>query len=152
MSNVLNAEAKKVQTVKDVAIETKKAQNPFTEFSTKVTKVVTQSQLTVLKTSINKEVEGNVKSVSAYFTEFRKNFENIRAYIKEAHTKGRTFDADLIHEILMVGNIKPLLAASDKIEAAKVEKLGSKYKAPTSWSANRMFMCFVVATETTTKK
>ena len=136
----------KVKSIKEVSNE---SVNQFTEFSTQVAKVVTKSQLTIIKTDINRNVESNVKSVSAYFNEFRKNHAAIKAWLKEAHTKGRTFDANVAHDILMIGNMKALLAGSDKIEAVKMDKLGSKYKAPNGWSAARMFASFVAATETT---
>lgn len=135
-----------VKSIKEVSNE---SVNQFAEFSTQVAKVVTKSQLTIIKTDINRNVESNVKSVSAYFNEFRKNHAAVKAWLKEAHTKGRTFDANVAHDILMIGNMKALLSGSDKIEAAKMDKLGSKYKAPNGWSAARMFTSFIAAAETT---
>lgn len=129
--------------------------NPFTGLDNKPSKVVAQSQLTILKTTINKSVEGEVKSVSKYFSEFRKNFDNINAWLKEAHTKGRTFDPNLCHDILMNGKLSAIIDADKRIIEAKMVKAnkeGKKFVAPTQWSANRMFVAFVHAVETTVKK
>lgn len=125
--------------------------NPFTGLDNKPSKIVAQSQLTILKTTINKSVEGEVKSVSKYFSEFRKNFDNINAFLKEAHSKGRTFNAELCHDILMNGNLKEIIKSDKTIQDNKASK-NAKFVAPTQWSANRMFVAFIHAVETTVKK
>lgn len=127
--------------------------NPFNGLENKPAKK-TVSQLTTLKTTINKNVDGEVKSVSKYFLEFRKNFDNINAWLKEAHTKGRTFNPELCHDILMNGKLSFIVDADKSImraKQAKANKEGKKFVAPTQWSANRMFVAFVHAVETTTK-
>ena len=128
--------------------------NPFVGLDNKPEKIVNQSQLVILKTTINKSVEGEVKSVSKYFSEFRKNFDNINIWLKEAHTKGRTFNPELCHDILMNGKLAYIIDADKSIIEAKqvnANKEGKKFVAPTQWSANRMFVAFIHAVETTTK-
>lgn len=127
--------------------------NPFNGLENKPAKK-TVSQLTTIKTTINKNVDGEVKSVSKYFSEFRKNFDNINSWLKEAHTKGRTFNPDLCHDILMNGKLALIVDADKKIieaKQAKANKDGKKFVTPTQWSANRMFVAFVHAVETTKK-
>ena len=123
--------------------------NPFNGLENKPAKK-TVSQLTTLKTTINKNVDGEVKSVSKYFSEFRKNFDNINAWLKEAHTKGRTFNPELCHDILMNGKLGVIIDADKEIQSAKMAK-NPKLLFPSQWSANRMFVAFIHAVETTTK-
>lgn len=136
-----------------ITSEISKTVNPFNGLDNKPTKK-TASQLTTIKTTINKNVDGEVKSVSKYFSEFRKNFDNINSWLKEAHTKGRTFNPDLCHDILMNGKLALIVDADKKIieaKQAKANKDGKKFVTPTQWSANRMFVAFVHAVETTKK-
>lgn len=149
MSNVLTA-PKAEKTIKEVA----KVANPFNGLENKPMKKVA-SELTLLKTSINKTVEGEVKSVSKYYSEFRKTYESINKWLKLQNEKGRTFDPVKCHEILMVGNLKALTDSDKAINEGKATKAaneGKKYVYPTQWSANRMFVAFVHAVETTIKK
>ena len=148
MSNVLTA-PKKETTLKVEAMI-----NPFNGLDNKPMKK-NVSELTLLKTSINKTVEGEVKSVSKYYSEFRKTYDNINKWLKLQNEKGRTFDPLKCHEILMVGNLKAVTDSDRAINEGKATKAaneGKKYVYPVQWSANRMFVAFVHAVETTVKK
>ena len=152
MTTVQTSKAIQNKVEKNILIDTSNL-NPFNGLENKPAKK-TVSQLTTLKTTINKNVDGEVKSVSKYFSEFRKNFDNINAWLKEAHTKGRTFNPELCHDILMNGKLSFIVDADKSImraKQAKANKEGKKFVAPTQWSANRMFVAFVHAVETTTK-
>jgi hypothetical protein len=145
-------ETVKVSTnVSDLTNNVKSIENEFTFLSNKPAKVVTKSELTIQRMVVTDSMESNVKSVSTYFNEMRKNHKEIAVWLKTANSKGRTFDGEVIHDVLMNGNIKPVLKASDIIEGAKVAK-NPKYVTPKFWSANRLFAAFVNAVETTVKK
>lgn len=133
----------------NTTVKTKEISNIFVGLDKKETKV-SKSQLTIIKTEVNKAVDGEVKSVSKYFAEFRKNFENINCWLKEANSKGRTFNPTVCHDILMNGKLSLLIEADKAITEARAKKAtenGRKYSAPIQWSANRMFAAFVHAVE-----
>ena len=113
-----------------------------------------KSQLTIIKTDLNKSVEGGVRSVSAYFKEFRSNYKQVENWLLESNRRGRTFDVALIHDILKNGNIKPIFSGDVVVQTLRKEtatKNNKEYKEPTQWSANRIFTAFVHAVETTKK-
>lgn len=114
------------------------------------------SELSQLTQTINKDVEGSVRSVSSYFKEFRKKGSELTAKMKLYNVKGRTFNPELCHKILNCGDIKPIYEGSDRYEDARRAKLlseGKEYK-PFSgvWSANRLQTVFFFVVETTPKK
>lgn len=115
----------------------------------------TVSALTIARQSTIKETEKNTRSVSSYFKEFRKNFAHIETYLKEAHKRERTFNTEMIQDILMNGNLKALTDADLKLtlkrETEAIAK-GKKFSAPTAWTASRMFNAFIFAVETTEPK
>jgi len=117
--------------------------------------VKTESALTIARRNVITEMTKEVRSISSYFREFRRTFKDIETYLNEAHKKGRTFNSQLIQDILMIGNIKPIIAADEKIQALKsasARAKGKKFTEPQLWSANRLFIAFIVAVETTPKR
>lgn len=112
---------------------------------TKSVAVKTVSALTVSKTTVIKTTEGETRSPSSYFKNFRAQYKELENFLKLANAKGRTFNISLIHEIIMNGQLKPILEADTVIQNAK--------KVPQStWSANRLFVAFLSAVETTAPK
>lgn len=117
--------------------------------------VKTVSAMVEAKQTTIKETEKNTRSVSSYFKEFRKNFTSTEIYLREAHKKGRTFNSDLIHDILMNGNLKTITDADSKLilkRESEATTNGKKFKAPTIWSAKRVWDSFIFAVETTQPK
>jgi len=113
-----------------------------------------KSELTIIKTDLNKSVENGVRSVSAYFKEFRSNYKQVEKWLLESNRRGRTFNVELIHDILKNGNIKPIFSGDDLVQSLRAQtatKNGKPYKQPTQWSANRIMTAFVHAVETTKK-
>lgn len=113
-----------------------------------------KSELTIIKIDLNKSVDSGVRSVSAYFKEFRSNYKKVEKWLLEANRRGRTFDVQMIHDILKNGNIKPIFEGDNLVQSLRIDKCiekGTEYKKPTQWSANRIFTAFVHAVETTTK-
>ena len=103
-----------------------------------------QSELSISRRSLIKEIDNEVRSVSSYFKEFRKNSE-LKNFLSLAHAKGRNFDYNKVHDIVNVGNLKPLLEADERIQSQR--KTPSK-----NWGAQRMLAAFVAATEIKTTK
>lgn len=99
-----------------------------------------KSELVLAKEDLTKSVENNVRSVSSYFAELRKNHVKIQTWLKEAQAKNRRFNANLVHDIINCGNLKLILEADDKINANKEHK-------PRFWSGNRIFVAFQKAVE-----
>jgi hypothetical protein len=103
-----------------------------------------QSELSISRRTLVKGVDKEVKSLSAYFKEFRKSSE-LKNFLSLAHARGRTFDPDKVHAIVNCGDIKTLLAADEEIQSAK--------KNPAqNWSGQRVLTAFVAATEIKTPK
>ena len=112
------------------------------------------SQLVKIKKDVCSNIEGNVRSLSSYFAEFRKNYKNVENWLIEANGKGRTFDTNKVHEIINVGKLSYIIEADKLINALREEKAtkeGKKYTSPSAWSANRIFVAFVRSVETTPK-
>jgi len=119
-----------------------------------VAKEKSTSLLVAIKKDINSTIESNTRSVSSYFAEFRKNYRNIENWLKEANNKGRTFDPEKIHTIINVGKLALIIEADKLLQSerdTKALKEGKKFTSPQTWSANRMFVAFVKAVETTKK-
>ena len=119
-----------------------------------VAKEKTTSLLVAIKKDINSTIESNTRSVSSYFSEFRKNYRNIESWLKEANNKGRTFDTEKIHTIINVGKLALIIEADKLLQTERDQKAlkeGKKFTSPQNWSANRMFVAFVKAVETTKK-
>lgn len=114
------------------------------------------SELVLVTRGINTRVEGSVKGLSSYFKEFRKESKQLREKIDLYRAKGRTFDSDLCHRIINMGEIKPITDGSDRFESLKkdrAEKAGKKYTPFNGvWSAARMQTVFFFVIETTTAK
>ncbi len=113
------------------------------------------SQLVKIKKDVCQNIEGNVRSVSSYFAEFRKNYKNIEGWLIEANSKGRTFNTEKVHEIVNIGKLSFIIEADKLIIQEREEratKEGKKFSAPTQWSANRIFVAFVRSVETTKKQ
>ena len=118
--------------------------------ATKVLSAMVEAKQTTIK-----ETEKNTRSVSAYFKEFRKNFASTETYLREAHKKGRTFNSDFIHDILMNGNLKKVTDADLILvekRSTEAQNKGKKYTRPTQWSAKRVWDAFIFAVETTQPK
>lgn len=96
---------------------------------------VAQARKTVIQT-----IDGNVKSLSSYFKEFRKNHENLQKFIIEAQVKGRRFDGAVIHDIVNNGKLSLITEQDDIIQAAKEKKA-------VTWSGTRLFTAFLRACE-----
>jgi len=108
--------------------------------NTKVAKVQTLSPLAAARKTLIQDIDGNVKSLSSYFKEFRKNHENLAKFITEAQAKGRRFDAEKVHAIINVGTLSLITSEDDQIQAAKS-------KPAKTWSGTRLFQAFIRATE-----
>ena len=140
MSNVANVEMKKNVTYSHEFVNVLPAKKQVSELS----------QLTQ---SINKTVEGNVRGLSSYFKEFRKSGADLNAKMKLYNAKGRTFNTDLCHKIINLGEISHITKGSDMFEKKKKNRLGDKYKEWNGiWSANRLQTVFFFVVETTPKK
>lgn len=123
--------------------------------ATKSVSAKTESAMTTARKNVVTEINGQVRSVSSYFREFRRTFKDIEIYLNEAHKKGRTFNAELIQDILMIGNIKPIIEADTRLQMRKETEArakGKKFTAPTAWSGSRIFTAFILAVETTAPK
>lgn len=112
---------------------------------TKLPAIKSVSAITQAKTTINQNVESGTRSMSSYFKEFRANHREIESFLKLAHAKGRTFNVQLVHDIIMNGKLAPLTESDAILQNAK--KVPAKV-----WSANRMFQAFILAIETTPSK
>lgn len=148
-----------LQTINPTKKANKSAKTEITmslsHLSTKSVTAKTESALTTARRNVVKETNNEVRSISSYFREFRKTFKNIEIYLNEAHKKGRTFNAELIQDILMVGNIKPIIEADERLQARKETEArakGKKFTAPLLWSGDRIFTAFILAVETTAPK
>ena len=140
MSNVANVEMKKNVTYSHEFVNVLPAKKQVSELS----------QLTQ---SINKTVEGNVRGLSSYFKEFRKSGADLNAKMKLYNAKGRTFNTDLCHKIINLGEISHITKGSDMFEVDRKNRLGDKYKEWNGiWSANRLQTVFFFVVETTPKK
>lgn len=140
MSNVANVEMKKATTYNYEFVNLLPAKKQVSELS----------QLTQ---SINKTIEGNVRGLSSYFKEFRKSGADLNAKMKLYNAKGRTFDVELCHKIINLGEISHITKGSDMLEIDRKNRLGDKYKEWNGvWSANRLQTVFFFVVETTLKK
>lgn len=111
----------------------------------KVAKVQTLSPLAAARRTLIQDIDGNVKSLSSYFKELRRNHENLQKFIVEAQAKGRRFDAEKVHSIINLGTLSLLTREDDAIQAGKD-------KPAKNWSGTRLFQAFIRATEIKTVK
>ena len=137
-------------------VEMKKAVIYSNEFVNVLPEKKQVSELSQLTQSINKTVEGSVRGLSSYFKEFRKSGADLNAKMKLYNAKGRTFNTDLCHKIINLGEISHITKGSDMFEDDRKSRLlseGKEYK-PFSgvWSANRLQSVFFFVVETTPKK
>lgn len=113
------------------------------------------SELSQITQTINKTVEGNVRGLSSYFKEFRKQGNELTAKMKLYNSKGRTFDVELCHKIINLGEISHITKGSDILEEtkkSKAQKEGKTYKEWNGiWSSNRLQTVFFFVVETAKK-
>ena len=64
----------------------------------------------------------------------------MQKFLEEAQARGRRFNGSMVHDIINVGNLEPIKAADDSIQAAKKQ-------AAKVWSAARLHAAFVKAVE-----
>lgn len=139
MSNVANVEIKKATTYSHEFVNVLPAKKQVSELSQ-----ITQT--------INKTVEGNVRGLSSYFKEFRKSGADLNSKMKLYNAKGRTFNTELCHKIINLGEISHITKGSDMLEVDRKNRLGDKYKEWNGiWSANRLQTIFFFVVETTVK-
>lgn len=79
-----------------------------------------------------------VRSFSSYFKELRKNHTKVAALVTEYSRKGSAINTAMVHDIINLGNSKPILLEVEKYET----KQG---KALTTWSESRIIMFFLAA-------
>lgn len=85
-----------------------------------------------------KESLKEVRSFSSYFKELRKNHTKVQTLIQEYSRKGSTINKDVVHEIINVGNSKPILLEVQKYEAKTGKPLAT-------WSESRIIMFFLAS-------
>lgn len=85
-----------------------------------------------------KESLREVRSFSSYFKELRKNHTKVQTLVQEYSRKGSTINVDMVHDIINVGNSKPILVEVQKYEAKTGKPL-------TSWSESKIIMFFLAA-------
>lgn len=112
----------------------------FLESKTEIVQIKVKSELVIAKESLTKGIEQDVRSVSSYFKELRKRPEQLKTFLSEAQKKGRKFDSAKIHTIINTGDLKTLTDAD-------MEICNQRNSTPKNWSANRLFVAFLRATE-----
>lgn len=111
-----------------------------------------KSALVIAKEDLKNTLDGNVRSLSSYFKELRKNAvdktlddgtivkSKVKVLLSEAVAKGRRFSESKVHDILNIGNLEPIRAADVAYQATR--KQPEKF-----WTGNRIERAFLNACE-----
>lgn len=111
-----------------------------------------KSELVLAKEDLKNTLDSNVRSLSSYFKELRKNAidktnekgeiipSKVKVLLSAAIAKGRKFSETKVHDILNSGNLEPIKESDTIYQASR--KQPEKF-----WTGNRIERAFLNACE-----